>query len=192
MPEAAMREAVLNAVCHTQYNYGVPIQISVYEDRLYIANCGQLPANWTIDSLFRKHASRPYNPNIANVFYLAGFVESWGRGIEKICEACKEEHLPPPEFLINPSDIMVKFTAPDSWVSQGFTRVTDGVTDGVTDAELRILHVLQREPGYSYVKLAEILNVSKKTVAERIKSLKNKGIIQRIGNNKNGYWKINL
>ena len=28
-----------------------------------------------------KHASSPYNPNIAHVFYLAGFIESWGRGI---------------------------------------------------------------------------------------------------------------
>ena len=35
-----------------------------------------------------KHASSPYNPNIAHVFYLAGFIESWGRGIEKICSAC--------------------------------------------------------------------------------------------------------
>lgn len=38
-----------------------------------------------------KHVSRPYNPNIANVFYLAGFIESWGRGIEKIWEACKAD-----------------------------------------------------------------------------------------------------
>ena len=59
-----------------------------------------------------KHASRPYNPNIANVFYLADFIESWGRGIEKICEACKEDDLPMPEFTINPGEIVVKFTAP--------------------------------------------------------------------------------
>ena len=36
-----------------------------------------------------KHASSPYNPNIAYVFYLAGFIESWGWGIEKICSACE-------------------------------------------------------------------------------------------------------
>lgn len=36
VPEAALRETLLNALCHTQYNYGVPIQISVYEDKLYI------------------------------------------------------------------------------------------------------------------------------------------------------------
>lgn len=83
VPDAALREALLNALCHKQYESGVPIQISVYEDKLYIANCGRLPDNWTADSLMSKHASRPYNTAIANVYYLAGFIESWGRGIEK-------------------------------------------------------------------------------------------------------------
>lgn len=47
VPDAALREALLNALCHKQYESGVPIQISVYEDKLYIANCGRLPDNWT-------------------------------------------------------------------------------------------------------------------------------------------------
>lgn len=90
VPEASLRETLLNALCHSQYNYGVPIQISVYKDKIYIANCGKLPDNWTAENLLRKHASRPYNPNIANTFYLAGLIESWGRGIEKICEAWRK------------------------------------------------------------------------------------------------------
>lgn len=69
VPDAALREALLNALCHKQYESGVPIQISVYEDKLYIANCGRLPDNWTADSLMSKHASRPYNTAIANVYY---------------------------------------------------------------------------------------------------------------------------
>lgn len=76
VPEDALREALLNAICHKKYESGIPIQISVYEDKLYIANCGSLPETWTLNNLFNKHASKPYNPNIANVFYLAGFIES--------------------------------------------------------------------------------------------------------------------
>ncbi len=49
-----------------------------------------------------KHASKPFNPNIAHVFYLAGFIESWGRGIEKICNACRDDKLPQPEYTVNP------------------------------------------------------------------------------------------
>jgi ATP-dependent DNA helicase RecG len=103
----------LNAIIHKKYESGIPIQISVYDDRLYIANIGQLPENWSLEILMGKHASRPYNPNIANTFYLAGFIESWGRGIEKIFGACEEDGVLVPIYTVNPGDIMIKFTAPE-------------------------------------------------------------------------------
>ena len=76
-------QALLNAVCHKQYQSGIPIQISVYEDRLYVANVGSLPEDWTLEKLMNKHTSKPYNPNIAYVFYLAGFIESWGAALRR-------------------------------------------------------------------------------------------------------------
>ena len=199
VPEAALRETLLNALCHSQYNYGVPIQISVYADKMYIANCGRLPDNWTAENLMGKHASRPYNPNIANVFYLAGFIESWGRGIEKICEACKADDLPMPEFTINPGDIMVKFTATEDRVVHGPGKVTDrvGVKVGVevgevlSDGEKMVLELLEIDPGMTYVSMAEKLSVSEKTIYKRMKMLRDKGIIVRVGTDKQGYWKIN-
>lgn len=112
VPDAALREALLNALCHKNYSNGIPIQISVYEDKLYIANCGRLPENWTLEKLMGKHASAPFNPNIAKVFYLAGFIESWGRGIEKICRACEEDGVPQPEYEIEPNDIMSSLRLP--------------------------------------------------------------------------------
>ena len=186
VPEAALRETLLNALCHTQYNYGVPIQISVYEDKLYIANCGCLPENWTVENLMRKHASKPYNPNIAHVFYFAGFIESWGRGIEKICDACLEDELPVPEFTINPSDIMVKFTAPKDRI----VPAPGKVTDRVTDKEKEVLSLLKIDPGYTYADMADRLSVSRKTVSARVKSLKEKGVIRRIGSDIKGYWEV--
>ncbi len=48
------------------------------------------------------------------------------------------------------------------------------VTDGVTDAEKRVLEALLNDPGYSYAALAKNLSLSRKTVAERIKKLKEK------------------
>lgn len=98
VPESALREALLNAVCHKQYESCVPVQVSVYADRLYVANVGILPETWTISNLLSKHESRPYNPNIATVMYYAGFIESWGRGIEKIRTACAADGLPEPDI----------------------------------------------------------------------------------------------
>lgn len=111
-PQEAIREALLNAIVHKDYTSGVPIQISVYDDKIYISNTGKLPESWTLDKLMDKHASIPHNPSIAHVFYLAGFIESWGRGIEKICNACKADEIDPPKYSINPGDIMVALSAP--------------------------------------------------------------------------------
>lgn len=194
VPEAALREALLSAICHKDYSTGVPIQISVYEDRLYIANCGELPENWTLENLMSKHASKSFNPNIAHTFYLAGFIESWGRGIEKICTACKEDGVPQPKYTIHPGDIMIEFTAPEDRILRNRAkvtdRVTDGVTDGVTENEAKVISLLAEDPAYIYTSLAEKLGISRKAVSTRLKSLKEKGVIRRIGSDTKGYWEI--
>lgn len=186
VPGEALREALLNALCHKQYQSGVPIQISVYEDKLYIANCGCLPENWTLENLMRKHASSPYNPNIAHVFYLAGFIESWGRGVEKICAACRKDGVPQPVYTVNPGDIMIQFTAPEERV----VHVSRKVTDRVTENEKRLLALLAEDPGYTLAQLVERTGVSRKTVAQRLKKLKDEGAIERVGSDRKGYWKI--
>ena len=190
VPEAALREALLNALCHKQYQSGTPVQISVYADRLYIANCGSLPENWTVENLMQKHASRPYNPGIAHVFYLAGFIESWGRGIEEICSACRQDGLPQPEYTINPGAIMIMFTAPEDRVIGVTDKVTDKVTVNLTVREQELLTLLAEDPGYTMPQLAERMQISRKTVAVKIKSLKEKGLIERVGSDRSGYWRL--
>jgi len=190
VPEDALREALLNAICHKQYQSGIPIQISVYEDRLYVANVGSLPENWTIESLMAKHSSVPYNPNIASVFYLAGFIESWGRGVEKICDALKADNLPMPEYTVHPGDIMIKFTGSEDRIVRVTDKVTNGVTGEVTDRERQVLQLLIEDPGYTMPQLAEKMTVSRKTVAGYLKSLKEKGVIERVGTTRSGHWEI--
>ena len=108
-PEEALREALLNAVAHKDYAGCNPVQISVYSDKIMIWNEGQLPETWTIKNLLVKHASRPYNPDIANAFFRSGYVEAWGRGIEKITEKCISAGLPKPCFMPEGSDFWVVF-----------------------------------------------------------------------------------
>ncbi|MBR4768702.1 MAG: putative DNA binding domain-containing protein [Lachnospiraceae bacterium] len=190
VPEDALREALLNAVCHKQYQSGIPIQISVYEDRLYVANIGSLPENWTLENLMQKHASKPYNPNVAYAFYLAGFIESWGRGVEKICNALKADHLPMPEYTIHPGDIMIKFTGPEDRIVRVTDRVTNEVTNHLSNRERQLLQLLAEDPGYTMPQLALRMSVSRKTVAEYLKSLKEKSFIIRVGTTRNGHWEI--
>ena len=108
-PKDAVREALLNAIAHKDYSGGVPIQISVYTDKIIIWNEGQLPENWTVKNLLEKHASRPYNPDIENALFCSGYIESWGRGTLKIIRECKQAGIPEPVFSYDSSDISVEF-----------------------------------------------------------------------------------
>ncbi len=98
VPVAALREAVINAIAHKDYASATPIQISVYHDKLMIWNAGQLPPEWTFEQLTAKHASLPFNPDIANAFFRVAFLESWGRGIDLMRNACLAARLPAPEL----------------------------------------------------------------------------------------------
>ena len=128
-------------------------------------------------------------PNIAYVFYLAGFIESWGRGIEKICTVCKNDGVFQPEFTVHPQDIMIKFSAPEDRI---VCTSTDRVTEKVTETENQLLALLIEDPAYTYKTLSKKLNVSRKTIGCLIKSLKSKNIICRVGSDTKGYWQITL
>lgn len=196
VPDEALREALLNALCHKDYARGIPIQVSVYDDRMYIANCGRLPENWSTEKLMEKHSSEPFNPNIAHVFYLAGFIESWGRGVEKICDACKADNVPLPEYDITGNSVMIKFTAPEDRVirlgSNG-ANVPNHVSnvsnplEQLSETEKRILQVIIDDPAITSQAIAERCNISRKTVTRNCKSLKEKGFIAREGNTR-GKW----
>ena len=88
-PREAFRELLLNAVIHRDYMTPTPIQIRIYAHKIRIWNFGKMPVNVPVDKLFKPHSSEPRNPNIANVFFKAGYVESWGRGYKNIIDICE-------------------------------------------------------------------------------------------------------
>ena len=82
---------------------------------------------------------------------------------------------------------MIKFSAAEDRIVRPFT---SGVNDRVNDKEKEVLCLLYEDPGYTIDQLSDYLKVSRKTIAARIKSLKEKNIITRIGSSHKGYWKI--
>jgi ATP-dependent DNA helicase RecG len=102
--------ASTHAVVHKDYSSGIPIQISVYDDRIVIWNPGDLPEHWTLEKLLGKHPSCPFNPLIANAFFRAGYIESW-RGIEKIERECREHGIEPPVYDFGMAGLMLTFRA---------------------------------------------------------------------------------
>ena len=63
-----------------------------------------------------KHSSKPYNPKLAGIFFKSGMIEAWGRGFDKIREACAKYDAPLPEYNISASGIMVLCKACDKYL----------------------------------------------------------------------------
>ncbi len=188
-PKAAIREAVYNAIVHKNYATQIPIQISIYKDKLYISNDCILPSGWTVETLMGKHRSKPFNPNIANGFFRAGFIETWGRGIEKICEACRNYGTKLPEYTVYPEDIMIKFEALN--VAKNVAKnVANGSKNKIEENTPLVLEFLKQYPETTQKNIMENLNISKRTLERIISLLKENSYIERIGNNRSGYWQI--
>jgi ATP-dependent DNA helicase RecG len=187
VPEAALREAVLNAIIHKDYASGTPIQISIYADKLMIWNPGQLPPDWTVAKLKGKHASQPFNPEIASVFFRAGEIEAWGRGIERILVACREAGFPEPVIEYEASGLWVNFPFSEAIVSR-----TSGSAGDTTREKTRekILRLIREEPHVSADDLARRLGITRKGVEWHINRMKKDGLLKRVGADRGGHWEV--
>lgn len=172
VPVGALREAVLNAIVHKDYSSGIPIQISVYEDKLIIWNEGELPENWTVAKLKVKHPSRPYNPDIANAFFRSGLIESWGRGTIKIFNEAKAAKTPVPIFRYEDNGFYVIFNFVEVSIQQ------------------QVLDLIKEDPKITIAEMGNNLNTPVRTMNRILTGLKDEKIIKRSGSKKEGFWEI--
>lgn len=103
-PTAALREVFLNALVHRRYMSST-VQARIYDDKMTVWNEGPIPHE--IKDLSAPHASVPRNRLIADICFKAGYIDSWGRGIEKITKSCTEHGCPTPSFEITPTGVLV-------------------------------------------------------------------------------------
>ena len=152
---------------HNKYADSVPIQIRIEDEAMFISNNCVLPRDWTVDTLMQPHKSMPFNPSIANAFYRAGYIEAWGRGIQKIFDECKEHGIPDPDYKLLGDDLTVSFKA-SKQVSKPHPKHQNEAQDD----------------------LAQVLGISRASVQRAIYLLKDKKKISRVGGKRFGHWEI--
>ncbi len=196
-PKDAVREAIFNALIHQDFSAGIPIQISVYSDKLYISNDCVFPDTWTAETLMQKHRSLPHNPDIANTFFRAGFIESWGRGIEKICTLCKNYGIPEPEYTVHPGDIMLKFRAverienhTENHTNYIAENIVESIVEKLPTMRGRIVKIVWKNPYASARTISEEVGIAPRNVQEHLRNLQAQGVIRRVGPDKGGHWEI--
>lgn len=179
MPAEALREALLNAIAHKDYSGGVPIQISVYKDKIMMWNEGKLPDDWTIETLMEKHSSKPYNPDIANAFFRSGQVESWGRRITKMIKLCLEAGLPKPYFFCNASGVWAVFRK-DIYHKEYLKSA------GLNERQIKAVLFVKDNEKISNSVYRVINGIKKSVAAKELQELSDKGILLKVGSTGRG------
>ena len=106
-------------------------------------------------------------------------METWGRGIEKICEACKKHGVPMPEYTLHLEDIMVKFTP------LMVAKVPKGQNGTL---EEKILLIIKRNSHITQSQIALMLDCSERKVKRLMKIMQEDGMIERVGGRRSGQW----
>lgn len=194
----SLRELILNAVQHKNYDSHNPIQISVYDDKIYIWNTAIFPEQLDINNMYKKHSSFPYNPNISRVFYKSGYVESWAQGFEKIKKECNRLSIPLPTVESKFGGVWVTCIPSDNYlellknVNGPVSGPVNGPVSGPANELLKdILELIIENNKITIDGICSKLNKGRTTIKRYLNELKDKKIIERVGSDKTGYWKIN-
>ena len=218
IPEKALRELIYNAIAHKDYT-GPAIQMRVYDSSIELWNYGLLPKELTPADLLKKHSSYPRNHNIANVFYKAGFVETWGRGFKKIAEEFERVNLPLPVIEENGGGVMAILKRKSlaelikkrdeksgdnrlknetnvgdlSEMNVGNMSETD--VGNVSETKLSgrqkiIVSIIRANPLATGKAMSETLSVTQRTIERDLAVLQKAGIIRHEGSVNAGVWVI--
>ena len=101
IPYKALREAIINSLCHRQWEkYNLLNSIAIYDDRVEIGNPGIFPSQITPENIKEPHDSYPYNVKMAEALYRSMWLENWGSGAKRIIEACQEQGVEEPHMAV--------------------------------------------------------------------------------------------
>lgn len=202
----ALREALANCLINADY-YGVRgIVIRRNADSLLMENPGY--SRTGIAQMRLGGISDPRNKALMKMFNLLKIGERAGSGVPSILDVWQQHGWQEPEFTenSNPDRFSVKLAMIQKDDTETDANDTDSDTDKnssdtendtendtekiVSDTEYRLLELIMINPGQTIDSFAKNLQLSAITVKRCLKSLKDKGIIQRIGSDRKGYWRI--
>lgn len=179
IPEFAIKEALVNAVSHRNYDKTSGIQVMVFIDKVEIWNSGGLPHELTVEGLKKKHTSHPANPLIANALYLAGYAQRAGTGTTDMIQACREQKCPEPEFEVI-RNLEFKTILPRDTFTESFLEKAN-----LNERQRQAVALIKEKDSISLADLQKIFKtVTRKTLYRDLQAMVNRHILKAHGDRK--------
>lgn len=191
LPTLAVREAIINSICHKDYTQrSAAITLAIFDNRMEIWNNGILPKQLTIEDLKIKHRSYPRNKLIANAFYMRGLIETWGTGTTKMVERCQEHGIPDPIFEEYSGGVSVQFIFAEAIGPQPTAKKTSPQLEKLSKRQREIIEILEKN---AELRASDIMNKlavppSERTLRDDLAVLKKLGIINSSGRGLHSVW----
>ncbi|MDD6450263.1 MAG: putative DNA binding domain-containing protein [Lachnospiraceae bacterium] len=181
----SVNEAVLNALVHNDWTITEP-QISMFSDRIEIISHGGLPRGLS-EKQFFEGISKPRNATLMRIFLSMGLTEHTGHGIPTIVS-----HYGTSAFYIEENLIrcVIPFDPDVMEKSQKNVRINVGINVRINATQKKVLRLLIEDPGSTAASMSLNLGLSARTIQRALSALRDKGLIERDGSNRNGTWKV--
>ena len=173
-PLEALREALINAVCHRDYTFSSNIEIRIFDDELTIWSPGGLPLGITLKELYKPHSSVLRNKAIGEVFYDLELIERWGSGIDKIRKACLNAELPEPQFENNQNGFKIIFRK-DIYTEEYLIKL------GLNARQIKAVLYVKEKNKITNILYQNICNTSQRTATRDLSNLVSEGVFEQIG-----------
>ena len=183
-PPFAVREALVNALCHRDYRLtGRRVEIRQFDDRLEISSPGGLPGYITLDNIVDEHFSR--NPRLVNGLFEWGYIEQLGLGIDRMIEDMLQAGHPQPEFRATPYSFAVFLRRAIGTAA----RPMPEWQGRMNERQMRALQYLQQYSRITNRDYRELCSdVSPETLRLDLADLVDKGLVMKIGDKKGTYY----
>ena len=176
----SFKEAWLNACVHTRWIEKIPPAVYIFDDRIEIVSNGGLPKALNKEDFF-KGISKPVNQALLNIFTNLNLIDQTGHGIPLIIDKYGKE-----AFYISDNTIIV--TIP---INKNLLETQNSnLYEELNDIEKKVMLEINKTRKITMEMLAAKVGVSERYIEKIIKKLKEEKYLERIGSNKNGYWKI--
>ncbi len=187
VPVKAIREALVNSLCHRDYTNPKGNEVAIFKDRIEIYNPGDFPEGYTPED-FIKGGERSIlrNPLIAEAIYKSKDIEKWGSGLKRIYDECKANKVAV-EFKVLKSGFLVVFYRNLALTVRKDEGVSEGLSEGLNEGLKSLLEAIRNNPGIKAKNLNVVLKKRPiKTIERQIKILVHNNLIERRGSRKTG------
>ena len=206
----ALREALVNLLQHTEYFSPMKPRIRSFYDRIEFLNPGALPK--PLERLIQEDISLPRNGIVAKLFRVADLSENGGYGFDKMNKGWKSYNNSEPQYLSEIDFFKVTFNTikantgksgkpkkdslqnlNDAQSSGQTGGQSSGQTPGFvkpTKRQIDVLLLIYANLSVTRKELAKQLKINESAVQRHIAALRKKGIIERVGGDYGGHWKI--